>query len=187
METLFATEIFQVLNVLSPSDLIIERVAKIKQEIHNEYGAFDSYKSTAHVTINTYLIDSERITSLNKKLSDFFSHYPPIDIHVNGYTFWDSSKTMVLQIEENRDFKRLRKDLNIWRKLNHLKANYKQTDVPHITIAKNLNSQLYQELKSSYQSVPYKASFKSNHVLSLSKKQYSDKYSNKDFFDFGNY
>lgn len=186
METLFATEIFQVLNVLSPSESVIKKVSQIKRDIFNQYGEFDSYTSTAHITINTYLLDSERITSLNKKLSEFFSFYPPIDIHVNGFDFWDSSKTMVLKVEDNNDLKRLRKDLNIWRKLNHLKGNYKPTDVPHITIGKNLNNQLYQELKSRYQYIPFQASFESHHVLSLSKKQFSRKYSRKILFPLEN-
>ncbi|AWV99975.1 2'-5' RNA ligase family protein [Arcticibacterium luteifluviistationis] len=184
MENMFASEIHFVLNVISPPTTIIEQVSAIKQDFFNRYGDYESYHSTAHITINSYPIDSNRIIPFHNKLKEFIHNYPTLDIKLNGFGFWDSSKTIFLKVKPNHILDNFKEELNIWRRLNHLKSNYEYSKVSHLTIAKSLNSSIYQDAKSYYKDKNFTGEFTSTHILSLLKTTHTNPYSPHSSFLF---
>jgi 2'-5' RNA ligase len=156
--------------LLSPSNEVKANVREHKQYAAEIIGNYESMHSIAHITIKTMhrqksFLTEPAIRSLTPKLTAI----APITLTIDGFDYFNHGedfKTIYARIRSTPEitawFKTLKKHLNI-----------KEFMVPHITIARNIPVNDFNQLWPHFKAIKWTASFTVNELTVLQKETFS--------------
>jgi 2'-5' RNA ligase len=143
---------------------IRQQVNVFKEEFEVLYGDFNSRHSIPHITICDFLLFEHRTYDTMTFFQDRLKSLEPLNLRVNGFDSFNSSKTLYAHVEKSEPFSNLLTQVDITRQMLRLRKNYFQSNTPHITIAKNLSSNVYQEAKEVFQKRDFYSDFEADRM-----------------------
>lgn len=150
------------LMILSPSECIITSVKKLKEDVFNLIGAYESHYSTAHITVQYWPRKKPVwIEPLIPKLERDLQNLSPAVLEINGFGFFNQADKYTIYANINSSpvtdvwFKQLRKYFT------------RPYAVPHITIAKNLSGAAFDKLWPYFKSRQWNEQFKIDRLTML--------------------
>ena len=146
---------------------IQDQVNVFKEEFEVLYGDFNSRHSIPHITICDFLLFEHRTFDTMEFFRKRLESTYPLELSVNGFNAFDSSKTVYLEIETSEAYTSLLQEVDITRQMLYLRKNYFQSKVPHITIAKNLDHKVYQKARNVFMDRSFYTDFRVDHMQIL--------------------
>jgi 2'-5' RNA ligase len=146
--------------IISPPDCVKNYIKECKNLSRRMIGDFDAMDATAHITIR--LTEPKRpgeIVPFIDYLESFLAQMPPINLNINNFDFFDSSKTIYAKFELDDYTKQWMDVLKYFVGVKNLE--------PHITIGKTLSNKAFDKLWSHYENEKYTQSFIVNYLTIL--------------------
>ncbi|MAL16391.1 MAG: hypothetical protein CL670_10560 [Balneola sp.] len=158
-------KISEVLIVIEPPKEIVEYIALLKKEISEEFGDFTSRYSTAHVTVNDFLVADERMKPVLSAIEKHISEFKAFSIRLNGFSSFENGNTIFVNVEVPDSYNSLIDEFEILRQevVKTKKKNFYNSRTPHITIANQLANSSFKELKKRFSPIHF------NHEFSVEK------------------
>jgi hypothetical protein len=152
--------------VLSPTELIKDRIGICKNEAAKLIGPYDGLHGIANISIKHMPRQKPFMTApFIKGLEKTISGMPPVTLTIEGFDFFihgEEYRTLYAKIgstpASTQWFKVLKKNLNV-----------REFLVPHITIARNLPVAAFKQLWPRFNSVRWVESFQVNRLTFLQK------------------
>lgn len=146
-----------------PNKIRVQTVV-FKEEFEVLYGGYNSRHSIPHITICDFLLFEHRTFDIMNFFKKRLSSLDPLKLQVTGFDSFQSSKTIFLNVEVTEKFKHLQTQIDITRQMLKLRKNYFQSNRPHITIAKNLAPDVFQEAKEVFAKRDFQGDFEIDHM-----------------------
>ena len=125
--------------ILLPSYPIENVVKYYKSWLARRIGSFTARYSVPHVSLAMFQMDSSKEMGLLRTLESAAAEEGPFSLYTNGFGFFDSTRTVYIQVEEKERFARLSNNLHEKSTISLLPNDYKSiVHVPHLTIGRNL-------------------------------------------------
>lgn len=150
--------------MIHPSEKVSEDVKSFKKLLLNSCGDYKSHNSPPHITVASFILDQQREDILIKYLDKFTSSATPFNVTVNNFNFFDAVSgqgVAYLSIENKEPIVQLQNLINIVLKIDVRvpKKHLLKTNVPHITIGKNLDKSKLEKSKELFSAKEYASNF----------------------------
>lgn len=133
-----------------PDSNTIEEIKKMKIQLADEIGWYNSKNSVAHITICEFTTTENNVEIVKKQLDRKTSTYSPIEIELNGFNSYPNGAFFIKPSDNSKiALKKIMKNLN---NSLTLKDIYKSSD-PHLSIARKLDNQKLNTANSLYQNI----------------------------------
>ncbi|WP_234567287.1 2'-5' RNA ligase family protein [Rhodohalobacter sp. 614A] len=154
-------QIYQFLVVFDLPKWVDKYVIQQKEDFAERFGSFPSRTSIPHMTIAQFpywVQDQDTILAL---LQDALYRLKPLQIELNGYdSFSRNSKVIYIHVDESEDLQKLRGPFNRIKQLyNYTNKDFFIFKKPHVTIARGLQEDVFEEAKRDYIPRRYRSSF----------------------------
>lgn len=136
--------------ILSLPKNIEQQVTIYKEEFEVLFGSFRSRHSIPHITVCDFLLFEHRAFDTFSLFKKRFERMPSFDVHINGFSAFQESKTIYLDVEKTSSYNDLLTEVDLTRKVLRLRKNYFQSNSPHITVAKNLSNEVFRKGKEVF-------------------------------------
>ena len=140
-------------------DHIKEQVSVFKEEFAQIYGSFNSQYSVPHITVCDFLLFEHRAFDVYSFFKQRLRALPPISVRVNGFNAFLGSNTIHLEVDKEGEYSSLLAEMDNTRRMMRLRKNYFQSNHPHITVAKNIPHDIYEEAKEVFLKRNFAAEF----------------------------
>lgn len=167
--TLFKQEsrLCEFLIIIPLPNSIKRKARQFKSEFGELFGSFNSQHSIAHITLCDFLIFEHRTTDVFSLLKSRLESLYPFSVNITGFNSFTGSNTIHLDIYKSHEFTSLLSEIDSTRKMLHLRKNYFQSNSPHITIAKNVSSDILEEAKEIFLNREFESEFEVNKLQFL--------------------
>ena len=160
------------LMVISLPDYIVKEISRYKRASVNVIGHFEGMHRTAFITISLQTRCKPFLAQpAILKMGENIATMPPIEIGLKGFGYFNISnteKTIYAVIEQTPQ------TVN-WFKLLKLQMGIKVKNfVPHIPIAQNLPSPVFNKLWPNFKNREYKVTFNVNSLTILQKETFAE-------------
>lgn len=152
----------QFLIVINPSKRISEDTRAFKEEFYQYFGSFPSRKSEPHITIASIICwpnHQYKVISFVKKDHPGTGNFL---VTINGFAPYEGNgnKVIHLKVEGSKEFKMLNEYYNQKKmEIHRYKKKFYVSETPHITIARNLGRNVFEEAKRVYLPKSYQGTF----------------------------
>jgi 2'-5' RNA ligase len=176
--SLFAEEkvqkqIYEFLIVINLPDGINEYVEGLKDEFNEKFGFFPSRGSQPHITISKFPLLDKQPDAIISFLKRSFQGVSPFKIDLNGFDSFPSSKVIYLNVEDSPELDKLKAPFNYIREdFKPKKYFHVLKNKPHITIARGLQPDIFDEAIGGYTSRQYENSFIVDKLKMLRRENY---------------
>ena len=117
-----------------PDDIVIDEVKKIKLQLADKIGWFNSKNSLAHITICEFT--SNEIEIIKKQISRITTTFSPFDVELVDFDSYPNGALFIKASEKSKeDLKKIMKNLTASLTI---KKMYKSSE-PHLSIARKLD------------------------------------------------
>jgi 2'-5' RNA ligase len=161
----------EILIVIEPPGEIAEYIALLKKEIYDEFGDYTSRFSKAHITVNDFRVLDDRMNPTLNAIEKHISEISSFIIQLNGFSSFDSGKTLFVNVESSESYNHLINEFEIVRSevVKAKKKNFYISTRPHITIANQMNNSAFKELKKRFHPLHFNHEFKVEKLAVLRK------------------
>jgi 2'-5' RNA ligase len=160
-------KVFFFLIVISPPGAIDRYVSDLKTELFERYGSYPSRHSKPHITICSFPLLEERQQAVTAALQDGLSQIDPFLLHLRGFSTFDSSRVIYLDVEPSGQLDQLRAFFSEQKRSLRLGKKFDLFRNAHLTIAKSLQPAVFEPAKQDYLSRRYQNSFTVHHLQVL--------------------
>lgn len=147
------------LTIISPSADVKKKVSQFKAEFGGLFGSFNSQLSIAHVTVCDFLLFEHRTYDAFSLFKSRLEKFYPFELNIRGFGAFPGSNTIHLEVGKSPGYQFLLNEVDITRQMLRLRKNYFQSNTPHITVAKNISSEIFTDAKEIFLPREYSDSF----------------------------
>jgi 2'-5' RNA ligase len=159
-----------IMMILSPPENIAAKIEDYKHQAANSIGNYESMHSRAHISVKNLFqqklfLTGPAIDVLEEKLAAM----PPVILTIDGFDYFNHGiefKTIYAKI-------RMEPATTLWFKALKKYLNVKEHLTPHITIARNIPVDLFNELWPQYQDVKWVESFTADSLTLLHRESFA--------------
>lgn len=123
--------------VIHPSEDGIEVIKKIKLELFNVIGWYNSCNSVAHITIGGFTANENQLDKYRQKLSKIADTLIPVQVYLDHFAAYEESRAFF--ISPNEDSKISLKSMMKKIQETLVISSKDRSDDPHISIGRNLS------------------------------------------------
>lgn len=124
--------------VFMPSDAVIEEVKKMKLQLAEKIGWYNSKNALAHITICEFHSTEIEIEIIKKQIDRIASTYSPFEVELDGYNSYPKGAFYIKPTENSKV--ELRKIMKSLTASLTIKKMYKSSE-PHLSIARKLDNE----------------------------------------------
>lgn len=131
-----------------PDNIVTDEIKKIKLQLADEIGWFNSKNSLAHITICEFT--STEIEIIKKQISRITASFSPFDVELVDYDSYPNGAFFIKPSEKSKeDLKKIMKNLTASLTI---KKMYKSSD-PHLSIARKLDDNKLKRASDLFQKI----------------------------------
>jgi 2'-5' RNA ligase len=134
-----------------PDDIVIDEVKKIKLQLADEIGWFNSKNSLAHITICEFT--STEIEIIKNQISRITASFSPFDVELVDYDSYPNGVFFIKPSEKSKED--LKKIIKILTASLTIKKMYKSIE-PHLSIARKLDVEKLKIANNLFQKIEVK-------------------------------
>ncbi|WP_456457999.1 2'-5' RNA ligase family protein [Reichenbachiella sp.] len=169
--------LLEYLILFSPSIEVRLDIAELKRQFERRYGYFESRHSIGHVTVGSILIPSDKEGWFFVHLAAQLREIECFEFKIKGFEKFNDSRTIYACFEESGNFKTVGEALRRTLVIHSLKQLKYVTPIPHLTIAKQLESDVFERAYyPEYCIKEYEKTFDAYELMVLRRAYYWEKY-----------
>ncbi|WP_020404713.1 2'-5' RNA ligase family protein [Gracilimonas tropica] len=149
----------QFLILIPLPDALNHDILRMKQQFREEFGPYPSLYSTPHITVCSFLLLQRRSEEVFALLQNCVDPLPAFHLYLNGFDTFPG-RVIYCKVQESSVFNAIIQEFDQARKQLMIRKNYTAGIVPHVTIARGLQTSVFHSAKEEWLKKSYNASFK---------------------------
>ena len=162
--------------LIEPPKNVVDYVSIMKREIRDEFGAFMSSNSKAHITVSNFVVTQKRMDAVLSKIEKRISRFPKFEIRLQDFKVFDTGNTFYIGVESSHTFNCIISEFKSIKYEVVKTTKFYSSKTPHLTIARNLNSKMFKQIKERYMEKPFYYTFDTNKLTVLKRSHSKEKY-----------
>jgi 2'-5' RNA ligase len=168
-------ETYQYLLIIKPHDRICRKVMELKGDFAMKFNTDKPTKSQPHISLKEFEIQEKDQDRLVSEIKQFASQSHPVKMKLTGIDGFPHH-TLYIKIEKE--------GLALKHFLNNVKNFFQHKFNPHVTIARQLDKEVYLKAVEHYSKVAFSDSFTVNSLVLLKRKNEKEFYKTLHEFKF---
>ncbi|MEO8862213.1 MAG: 2'-5' RNA ligase family protein [Ginsengibacter sp.] len=162
-------ESFEYLLLANPGDEVFKKVMAEKEIFSFCYKVNAAKKTLPHITVANFLAKEAMEETLIKWMNKIISNQYAFDVMLNNFSGFPTSHTVYARVQNHEPFKQLAASLKTIDEYVRSNGFPRATLInhPHVTIAKRLQSAIYEKALKDYSKKTFNASFPVNELVLL--------------------
>ena len=165
--------LYEHLLVISPSENVWKEVMEIKEQFNERYQHIQAIKSNPHIKLVNFGATPAKEEILLLQIGAVAKSHGPFEVLLKGINHF-KTHTIFIDVADQKPIVRLVQSLNIT--LNLPPATSFFSWRPHMTIAKGLEENKFQQAMTRLSSLKYSASFPADKIVLMKRAGKFDKY-----------
>ncbi len=162
-------QLYELLLVLNPSPHISVHIRDEKEWFKSNYGYFESYYSTPHITLSNLLILPDKTSTFLNSLREKLLTVEPFDVNLAGYGSFETGKTIHVNVIKDKFYEKLLMQLALQKAEFFNRRHFNIINEPHLTIAKNLSPFILMRARNEYYKRDFFDCFEAKSITVLSR------------------
>jgi 2'-5' RNA ligase len=168
--------LWEYLLVVHPDDNVNEKVNVEKNYFYNEYGQKIAIKTKPHITLANFLAKEAMEDTLIRWIQRVCDHHARFETALNNFSGFPPH-TIYLRVQNPHPYKTLVQNLKVIESF--IQSNgcppARLISSPHMTIARHLPPEVYEEAIKEYASRSFHETFSVNHLALIKRKSKYEK------------
>lgn len=170
-------EFYEYLLIVHPDEKVFNKLKEEKENFSSDYNVNIAKKTLPHITVANFIAKESMEETLVKWMHKIISSQQNFTVMLNNFSGFPLSKTVYARVQSHEPFKQLVTSLKVINQ--YITGNgclpVKFISNPHLSIARSLQPNVYENAIMDYSHKTFNASFRVNELVLLKRQNKYDK------------